>query len=236
MAHTVFFSWQTDTPSKGGKNFVAKAPNKAIEQLAEDLTIDEAIREGLAVDKDTKGVAGTPAIVETIFRKIDAAGAFLADITFVGKRLDGRPTPNPNVLLEYGWALKSLGDSRIMCVMNEHYAAPSDATLPFNMKHLRWPITYSLPDDANAATRQEALGGLANYFKRALRAIVQSDQFRRAMPQPAEAPRFEGMPSLDGPARFRKRDTPLGVLEFGGFMREADKEVMLADGPHFGCA
>jgi hypothetical protein len=37
----------------------------------------------------------------------------------VGKHLDGEPIPNPNVLIEYGWALKSLGYKRIVAVMNE---------------------------------------------------------------------------------------------------------------------
>jgi hypothetical protein len=42
-----------------------------------------------------------PPIFDTILKKIDGAGIFLADVTFVGTRLDGSPTPNPNVLIEY---------------------------------------------------------------------------------------------------------------------------------------
>jgi hypothetical protein len=38
--------------------------------------------------------------VDTIFRKIDGTAIFVPDLTFVGKRADGRPTPNPNVLIE----------------------------------------------------------------------------------------------------------------------------------------
>jgi hypothetical protein len=231
MAHTVFFSWQTDTPSKGGKNFIEKALSKAIEQLAEEITIDQANRDGLAVDKDTEGVAGTPPIVDTIFRKIDASGAFRADVTFVGKRLDGRPTPNPNVLLEYGWALKSLSYSRITCVMNTHYGEPSDETLPFNMKHLRWPIQYCLSDEADAAKRREVLSELVGKVKAALRAIVQGDVFRAAAPPPLEQPKFEAVPSLDGASRFRRRNAPLGVRELGGFSRDTGQELLLADGP-----
>ena len=230
MTHPIFFSWQTDTPSKSGKNFIEKALTRAIEQLAEDLTIDQAIREGLAVDKDTKGVAGTPPVVDTIFRKIDAASAFLADVTFVGTRLDGRPTPNPNVLLEYGWALKSLSHSRIICVMNTHYGRPSDDNLPFNMKHLRWPIQYTLSDQADQDARQEAQLELVGHLKVALRAIVKSADFRATMPSPSQPPKFEAMPALDGPARFRKRNTPLGVLELGHAIPSTGQELLLADG------
>jgi hypothetical protein len=32
----------------------------------------------------------------------------VADLTPVATRLDGRPSPNPNVMIEYGWALKHL--------------------------------------------------------------------------------------------------------------------------------
>jgi hypothetical protein len=47
-------------------------------------------------------VAGQPPIVETILRKTDEAAVFVADMTFTAKRVDGRPSPNPNVLIEYG--------------------------------------------------------------------------------------------------------------------------------------
>ena len=58
-----------------------------------------------------------PPIVETIFKKIDRAAVFVADLTFAGRRPDGAPIPNPNVLIEYGWALKALGHARIISIM-----------------------------------------------------------------------------------------------------------------------
>jgi hypothetical protein len=39
----------------------------------------------------------------------------VADVTIVG-RGNGRPTPNPNVLIELGYALKSLGARRLILV------------------------------------------------------------------------------------------------------------------------
>lgn len=231
MAHTVFYSWQTDTSAKDCRSFIEKALTKAIEQLAQDISIDEAIREeGLTLDKDTKGVAGTPPIVDTIFRKIDAAGAFVADVTFVGKRLDGRPTPNPNVLLEYGWALKSRGYARIICVMNTAYGKPSDQTLPFNMKHLRWPIQYMLPATADAAKRTEIQASLIEDLKTALRSIVQSGDFVPSLSPKAEPPKFEPVQSANGSARFRGPNEPLGMVELG-FDSGTRHEVRLANGP-----
>jgi len=106
VTYSVFFSWQADTPTEWGRNFVERALTTAAGNLTKDLTVEESVRDsGLAIDKDTKGISGTPPIVDTIFKKIDSACAFVADLTFVGKRLNGRPTPNPNVLLEYDWAL-----------------------------------------------------------------------------------------------------------------------------------
>src|SRR4051794_22073396 len=105
MPKTVFFSWQADTPTKEGRNLIERSLDRALTRIGEDTEIEEAARE-LELDKDTKGVPGSPPIVETIFRKIDQAVAFVPDLTFVGQRIDGRPTPNPNVLVEYGWALR----------------------------------------------------------------------------------------------------------------------------------
>lgn len=98
MPNTVFFSWQADTPTREGRNFIERALECAVARISADTTVEEAQRE-LEVDRDTKGVPGSPPIVETIFGKIDGAAVFLPDLTFIGKRPDGRPTPNPNVLI-----------------------------------------------------------------------------------------------------------------------------------------
>src|SRR5258708_6997668 len=106
MSNTIFFSWQADTPNNCGRTFLKNVLEEVCAAITADTELDEALRD-VEVDTDTKGVAGQPPIAETIFRKIDSAGVFIADMTFTGTRLDGRPTPNPNVLIEYGWALKS---------------------------------------------------------------------------------------------------------------------------------
>jgi hypothetical protein len=123
------------------RNFIEDALEKAIKKLHETLTVEEALRdEKLALDKDTKGVPGTPPIVDTIFEKISKCGIFPPDITFVGKTEAGWLIPNPNVLIEYGWALREVGHSRLIPVMNTFYGEPSAETLPFTLmigsKHL----------------------------------------------------------------------------------------------------
>jgi hypothetical protein len=231
MPHKIFFSWQSDTPTEWGRNFVERALTRAAVNLVTDLTVEESIRDsGLAIDKDTKGVSGTPPIVETIFKKIDGALAYVADLTFVGERRDGRPTPNPNVLVEYGWALKSLGHARIITVMNTAYGVPSDDSLPFNMKHLLWPIPYHLPEGSDDKVKQEVRKNLVGAFEKAIRAIFESAEFRATLPKAPEIPKFVEMESVDGPARFRKRNEPIGVAE-GPLGIGGSREITLVDGP-----
>ena len=56
--------------------------------------------------RNTEGVAGWPDITSALFDKIDQCEVFVADITPInGPDSDFRITPNPNVLLELGYAL-----------------------------------------------------------------------------------------------------------------------------------
>lgn len=180
---TVFFSWQTDTPTREGRNFIEKALKNAIKKLASDTEVEEAIREELEMDKDTLDVPGSPAIVDTILKKIDYATIFLADLTFIGKRPDGRPTPNPNVLIEYGWALKSLGLSRMLTVMNTAFGEPTRESMPFDMAHLRFPITYSLPAGANDEHREAERNNLEKILGEALKTFFASSEFKATLPK-----------------------------------------------------
>jgi hypothetical protein len=231
MAHSIFFSWQADRPTEFNRNFIERALSLAKDKLTEDLTVEPSLRDAsFFVDRDTKDVPGSPPIVETIFNKIDSACAFVADLTFVGKREDGRPTSNPNVLVEYGWALKSRAFSRIILVMNTAYGQPSDETLPFNLKHVRHPITYHLPEDADDAAKQTARSDLVRILKNALGAIINSADFKASIPKPPEAPKFVEAKAVDGPARFRKRGEAIGVLD-DPMRLSTRREVILADAP-----
>jgi hypothetical protein len=139
--------------------------------------VEEAVRD-LSVDRDTKNIPGSPPIVDTIFRKIDNATVFVPDLTFVGDRLDGRRTPNPNVLIEYGWALKSLGHTRIVPVMNTAFGRPTPEAVPFNLRHLRNPILYNCPPDADRDCRTQAREELARELDSAIRIILASDELK----------------------------------------------------------
>jgi hypothetical protein len=162
--------------------------------------------------------------VATIFEKIDRAAVFVPDLTFVGARSDGRPTPNPNVLIEYGWALKAHGYHHIVPVMNTAYGEPDDANMPFNLKHLRRPITYCCEEGASDPERKVARDGLARSLASAIRAVINSDLFLRRSHR--DAPFLERQP-IDGAGRFRRSGEALGLLDW----HDSDKPVLLCDWP-----
>jgi hypothetical protein len=168
MPNTVFFSWQADTGNREGRSFIERALERAVARISADTTIEEPERD-LQIDRDTKNVPGSPPIVDTIFRKIDQATVFVPDLTFVGTRLDERPTPNPNVLVEYGWAVKSLGYERMVPVMNTAYGEPTGDAMPFDMRHLRNPITYCCPADLAEADLKKVRDQLAKDLEKAIR-------------------------------------------------------------------
>jgi hypothetical protein len=188
MPHHIFFSWQSDTQTRTGRNLIDRALARAIGILAADADIDPAVRE-LAIDRDLAGVPGSPPIVDTIFSKIDRAAVFLSDLTYVAARGDGRRMPNPNVLVEHGWALKALTWRRVISVMNVAAGHPDAHLLPFDLQHFRRPIFYYCADDADEDARRTAREGLTGQLVIALRAILDDDVLcEAAIPAPAAAP------------------------------------------------
>src|SRR5438128_920039 len=111
MAHVIFYSWQADLPNNTNRGFLQTALEEAAKSLAEDLKVEPVI------ERDTQNVPGSPDIAKTIFKKIAKSDVFVADITLINPASAERRTPNPNVLLELGYALHSLGDDRIILVI-----------------------------------------------------------------------------------------------------------------------
>jgi len=231
MKNTIFFSWQSDRPSKEGRTLIEQALRAALAELVNDASVEPALRE-ISIDKDTTGVPGSPAIFETILKKIDSATIFVPDLTFTGVRVKGELTPNPNVLIEYGWALKSRGLHRIVAVMNEAHGEPTKETMPFDMAHLRFPITYNLPDGAPDAERRIARTKLTEKLKMALKAVFESDEFRTDSQKIKEPLVFESKDAKQVIDRFRTSEELIGVpwMDLPG-IRSSTDPVGLATGP-----
>jgi hypothetical protein len=129
MDVSVFFSWQSDTPADRGRGPL----ELAVTEAALAVTRDESIPFRLSLDQDTRGVPGSPAVVAAILAKIDSCSVFLADVSLTFARPDAtRRAPNPNVLLELGYALRRLGPERVLLVLDSATGTPEQ--LPFDLR------------------------------------------------------------------------------------------------------
>jgi hypothetical protein len=153
----LFYSWQSDTPREVGKDFIRGALDRALA----GLEIEEAERP--VVDQDTEGVRGSPVTAETIFQKIRAADIVVVDVTLVGKTEREKRLINSNAAIEMGYALGVRGDEVLLKVMNTHYGPPDD--LPFDLRHRRWPVKYTLPPDAPKPQQDRVLLQLSETLK-----------------------------------------------------------------------
>ena len=144
--------------------------------------MESALRGELLVDRDTQHVPGSPPIFDTILDKIQKAVIFVPDLTFVGTRANGKPVPNPNVLLEYGYALNQHGHRRIIAVMNSAYGEPTQENMPFNLGHRRFPIRYTLHEDATDETRKTVRDSLSKELDAAIRLIFDSEEYKASLP------------------------------------------------------
>jgi hypothetical protein len=161
----VFYSWQSDLPRATNRNFILTA----LETAAEAIRADKSIEVEPVVDRDTQGVPGSPDISDTIFEKIEQAAVFLCDVSIINPASTDkdRPTPNPNVLLELGYALKQLGPSRIIMVMNKAFGPPEQ--LPFDLR-LKRVLPYQMSEDGDRGPERRKL---QKALEQALRAIFE---------------------------------------------------------------
>jgi hypothetical protein len=135
MSTVIFYSWQSDLPNSTNRGFI----QKALERATKEIESDESVAVEPVIDRDTAGIPGSPDIATTILQKIDKSDVFSCDVSIINSGSKSRPTPNPNVLIELGYALKRMGWGRILMIMNTAYG--SVETLPFDLRMKR-VITY----------------------------------------------------------------------------------------------
>lgn len=170
---TAFYSWQSDLPNNTNRSFIESALSVALKELSKDTELIEAERNGeITLDKDTEGVPGTPPITQTILNKISKCSVFVPDVSFVGQTNKGKMVPNANVMIEYGWALRSLTGDRIVSVMNTAFGDPEEHKLPFDLQHLRWPIRYKISGNENAEDRKKEKQRFKSALLKELKAVL----------------------------------------------------------------
>jgi len=175
MKIKIFYSWQSDLPNKTNRGFIKDALDKAVRSIRSDseLNLDE-----IEVDRDTLSVAGSPDIAHTIFDKILNCNIFVGDVSIINQQCkhadpvngiekECKSTPNPNVLIELGYAARHLDWTSIICVLNNEYGAIEK--LPFDIKQRRI-LQYKMKVDQTDIASEKNI--LAEKFKDAIQAIV----------------------------------------------------------------
>ena len=145
---SVFYSWQATLSNRTNRGFIRECLEGAAAGLNSDVSLEDSVR----IDSDTSGRPGSPKIFPTILAKIDACDIFVADVSFVS---GGQC--NSNVMVELGYALKTLGEGRILMIFNEAYGEIRD--LPFDLSFNR-QLVYRLGRDDEKATERKKLTSL----------------------------------------------------------------------------
>lgn len=164
MNCTIFYSWQSDLPNATNRGFI----EKALENATKALRNDDSLKVEPVIDRDTQNVPGSPDIANTIFTKIEQAEVFVCDISIINQNAPSRLTPNPNVLIELGYAMKVLGWQKIIMVINTAFGSPE--VLPFDLR-MRRVLPYNMPQESqDRATERKKLEAM---FTAALRTILE---------------------------------------------------------------
>lgn len=174
--HIIFYSWQADLPNNTNRGFIQNALETAAKKVATDLNVEPVI------ERDTQNVPGSPDIAKTIFAKITNSDVFVADVTLINPTQAERRTPNPNVLLELGYAMHAIGDDRIILVMNTAYGRIEE--LPFDLK-MRRVIPYNI--NTNAIDKATERHRLAAILTDAISAAIKSIPARTPPPTSTDA-------------------------------------------------
>lgn len=149
----IFFSWQSDLPANETRSVIQAGIEKAVKLLRDTVKIE--------ADRDTQGESGSPDIAQTIFSKIDDCDIFIADVSPVcgynpfNSGDDMKLSPNPNVLIELGYAARVIGWENIICITNLKYGTPQ--RMPFDIAHHRM-TTYSLDNEEKSVVKKRISG------------------------------------------------------------------------------
>lgn len=146
MKLNIFYSWQSDLPNNKNRGLINDSINDAMKNVFKN---NKNISE-YNIESDSRNEVGTPDLMTSIFSKIDICDIFICDISIVNtcnlpiteKQI--RKMPNPNVMVELGYASKSIGWSNIICIFNKEFARIED--LPFDIR-FRKPLAYNTSFD-----------------------------------------------------------------------------------------
>ena len=184
---TVFYSWQSDLPKETNQGIIQGAIRIASNNLENEFKKTDL---HIIIDKATSNLPGSPHIPSAIFDKISSADAFICDITTINKEAietiknlqategrtkpqEVRTVPNPNVMIELGYAIALLGWERIIMLFNTSYGDLKDA--PFDIVGNRITDYHLSPktEDVNEKQLQGNQKQLSEKIHEALKLIIE---------------------------------------------------------------
>ncbi|MDY4339903.1 hypothetical protein SLW56_08960 [Xanthomonas sp. LF07-6] len=220
---TVFWSWQSDYDEKNCRYFVRDALQEALKKVGDSMELEPADRPSL--DHDTKGARGMVDIKSTILKKIARCSLFVADLTPIGKTAKGKLIPNPNVLIELGWAMHAPGEEFILGVLNKASGCVVD-DLPFDIRGRR-VVQYDLAPTATSGERKAELMKLVPLLQEVI------EEELKLQLESAESLRRELATSIEG-VESNTLDPSVWRLESGLVRHEEfgrPVSIYFADGP-----
>ena len=127
--YTIFYSWQNDTD--GDRQYVRNVLQNSVVAIKKELDIE------IQIDSDSRDEDGEKSIDVAILKKIENCDFFVCDVTPVGKLHPSdevyKELPNPNVMLELGFAIGNIGWERCILVWNTLRGAQQNA--PFDIRN-----------------------------------------------------------------------------------------------------
>ncbi|HBO75831.1 MAG TPA: hypothetical protein DEH15_12330, partial [Marinilabiliales bacterium] len=129
----------------------------------------------LLIEEATRNMPGSPNIPATIFAKISNSDIFICDLTTINSSdSTNRKVPNPNVLIELGYAIAKLGWSRIILLFNTNFGDfPND--MPFDIDRHR-ASNYCIIDKNDNNGKKN----LSSLLKIAIKTIIEQDPIKES--------------------------------------------------------
>jgi hypothetical protein len=165
--YNVFYSWQSDLPKETNLNGIRQCLRESA-----NLIENEKNEIHIELDEATRNTPGSPNIPNTIFSKIDNTDIFICDTTIINEDYDGRKVPNPNVLIELGHAISSIGWERIILLYNLKFGKfPED--LPFDIDRHR-VTTFKIEDKNDKSGKAY----LSKVLKESIKTIIEKSPLK----------------------------------------------------------
>lgn len=167
------------TETKYNKYFILDCIKKSVKKLKnkpELKDVEFIIQEGITGESGSVQVASKIAD-----ERIPNCDIFIADLSVINhingfnrfvRKITGdkyKPFQNNNVFYEYGIAYESIGEQRIIGILNNSYGSPNENpdNIPFDLKHLRFPLEYKYSSKLNDKEKAQTqlISGLTGALK-----------------------------------------------------------------------